>query len=97
MHHDTIFGRKVLENGIAEAIGDASPAGDESASLSQTPDHATATANRDTRVGSSSVEPLFTLGISLDGKEERTLPYYTGQVSLSPSTARSRDGDRLGF
>eukprot|EP00904_Undaria_pinnatifida_P001646 jgi/Undpi1/11482/HiC_scaffold_30.g13779.m1 len=75
---------QVLENGIAEAIGDTSRVGGESASLSQAPGRAISAATSDTRVGSSSsFEPLITLGISLDGKEERTFAYYTGQPLLT--------------
>ncbi|CAM9674009.1 unnamed protein product, partial [Laminaria digitata] len=74
----------VLENGIAEAIGDVIPVGgDESAAKS-----ATLAAKSDTGgVDSTSNEPLFTLGISLDGKEERMLSYYTGQDPADAAAA----------
>lgn len=78
---------KVLENGIVEAIGDGrAVGGDESSSLSQILEHASSTAESNIGgVDSTFNEPLFTLGISLDGKEERILSYYSGQVrALAP-------------
>ncbi|CAM9972726.1 unnamed protein product, partial [Ectocarpus sp. 4 AP-2014] len=72
---------KVLEDGIAEVVGPPLPVGDEASIPSSDAERAASDAQRDVLDDSKLVDPVLTLGISIDGNEERPLFYYTGQAS----------------
>ncbi|CAM9138254.1 unnamed protein product [Ectocarpus sp. 12 AP-2014] len=72
---------KVLEDGITEVVGPPLPVGDEAPFPSSDAERAASDAQRDVPDDSKLVDPVLTLGISIDGNEERPLFYYTGQAS----------------
>lgn len=73
---------KVLEDGIAEVVGPPLPVGEEASIPSSDAERAASDAQRDVPGDSKLVDPVLTLGISIDGNDERPLFYYTGQASV---------------
>ncbi|CAM9951076.1 unnamed protein product [Ectocarpus sp. 6 AP-2014] len=73
---------KVLEDGITEVVGPPLPVGDEASIPSSDAERVASDAQRDVPDDSKLADPVLTLGISIDGNEERPLFYYTGQASM---------------
>ncbi|CBN75632.1 hypothetical protein Esi_0151_0023 [Ectocarpus siliculosus] len=73
---------KVLEDGITEVVGPPFPVGDEASIPSSDAERVASDAQRDVPDDSKLADPVLTLGISIDGNEERPLFYYTGQGLL---------------
>lgn len=77
-----LYAYKVLEDGIAEVVGPPLPVRDEASIPPSDAERAGSDAQREVPDDSKLVDPVLTLGISIDGKEERPLYYYTGQASV---------------
>eukprot|EP00903_Cladosiphon_okamuranus_P007708 g7470.t1 len=72
---------KVLEEGIAEALGPNAPVTNDALSRSSSSAEHTDPNNSDSK-GTQDLaldDPILTFGVSLDGEEERMLHYYAGQ------------------
>lgn len=77
---------KVLEDGIAEALGPNAPVTDAAVSPSLAVEHAGADSESESPQDLALDDPLLTFGVSLGGEDERMLYYYAGQVGKTPST-----------
>lgn len=72
---------QVLEDGIAEVVGPATPVGDKAFSPSSSVE---STGPERKVTGDSTLgDPVLTLGISVGEEQERTLFYYAGQVEIT--------------
>lgn len=81
---------QVLEDGIAEVVGPATPVDDDALSPSSPMVH---TGSESEVAGDSTLaDPILTLGISMGDEEERTLLYYAGQVNLKIRLTISAEG-----
>lgn len=82
--HYRISYHKVLEDGIAEALGPNTPASDDALSPSLAVEHAEPGTERDSTEVSALDDPVLILGVSWGGEDERMLYYYAGQVGKTP-------------
>lgn len=81
---------KVLEEGIAEALGPNAPVNDDALSPSSAAEHANPNSESKGTKDLALDDTVLTLGVSLGGEDERVLHYYAGQVRYGRLLPRDR-------